>query len=179
MIPYPRITKGIGTYGSPQVFWWGEDADLIIGKYCSVSDGVSIFLGGEHRTDWVSTYPFSALMPEFSHIQGHPKTKGDVNIHNDVWIGYGATIMSGSTICSGSIIGAHAVINGYVGPYEIWAGNPARMIKQRFPGGDIVDKLLHIAWWDWSTDKIKKYIPLLLSSDIESFILAAKNEKDY
>lgn len=176
MIHYDRLRMGEGSYGSPRIFWWGEKADVTIGKYCSISDNVTIFLGGEHRPDWVTTYPFNVICPEFRHIQGHPKTKGDVRIDNDVWIGYGATIMSGSTICSGAVIGAYAVVNGYVGPYQIWAGNPAKMGRPRFHG-DIVDKLLKIAWWDWPKEKIERFIPLMLSGDIERFIIEATNEE--
>jgi acetyltransferase-like isoleucine patch superfamily enzyme len=97
-----KYKKYIGefTYGVPQIFDWQEGARLIIGKFCSIADNVKIFLGGEHRTDWITTFPFSAkefndLFPEAKKIKGHPKTKGDVIIGNDVWIGYDAIILSG------------------------------------------------------------------------------------
>jgi len=96
------------TYGVPAVWRWGEPATLIIGKFCSLSTEIVIFLGGNHRPDFVTTYPFSSVAnwPEAAMIEGHPATKGDVRIGNDVWIGMGAWIMSGVTIGDGAVIGA-------------------------------------------------------------------------
>lgn len=58
------------SYGVPTVRWWGEKASLKIGRFCSISDGVEIFLGGNHRSDWITTYPFSAIAhwPEAENI---------------------------------------------------------------------------------------------------------------
>ena len=89
-----RYHIGDHTYGKPRVISWNEGTSLKICKYCSISTHVVIFLGSEHRMDWVSTYPFSVLWKEARSITGHPTTKGDVIIGNDVWIGYGVTILS-------------------------------------------------------------------------------------
>ena len=56
-----RYRIGDHTYGKPRVVSWGEGTSLKIGKYCSISTHVTIFLGSEHRTEWVSTYPFPFL----------------------------------------------------------------------------------------------------------------------
>ena len=74
------------TYGNPSILHWGEGAKLKIGKFCSIANDVQIFLGGNHRIDWITTYPFSVLnsWPEAKDIKGHPCTKGDVWIGNDV-----------------------------------------------------------------------------------------------
>ncbi len=55
-----------------------------------------------------------------------------VVIGADVWIGYGAIIMSGVTIGRGAIIGAGSVVLSDVRPYSIVLGNPARMVGRRF-----------------------------------------------
>src|SRR6185503_3838890 len=103
---FPGQKIGPFSYGEMIVFRYGDsDANLEIGNYCSFAADVKIFLGGEHRTDWVSTYPFNALHPEFSHIEGHPRSKGDVRIGNDVWLGRGAVVLSGVTIGDGAAIG--------------------------------------------------------------------------
>ena len=169
MIPYDKPFMGRGSYGNPQICWWGEDAKVEVGKFCSIADNVKIFIGGEHNTRWVTTYPFNVLMPEFNYIKGHPLTKGDVIIENDVWIGYGATILSGTHICSGAVIGANAVVRGHIHPYSIWAGNPAKQVGFRFHQGE-VEKLLKIAWWDWSDEQLKEAIPYLLSYKTSEFI---------
>lgn len=161
-----RDSIGDFTYGCPTILDWHEGASLTIGKFCSIADNVTIFLGGEHRTDWITTYPFSALVEEWpaaSHIQGHPKTKGDVIIGNDVWIGRDAVIMSGVSIGDGAVNGARAVVIKHVDPYSIVAGNPARHIKNRF-SDDVIKKLLELKWWNWSEAQIVKKLPMLLSA---------------
>lgn len=160
---------GAYTYGTPKIYRWDDRTRLSIGKHCSIAKDVSILLGGEHRTDWVSTYPFNRFFPEAEGIAGHPHSKGDVIIGNDVWIGMGATILSGVTIGDGAVIAAHSLVSKDVPPYAIAGGNPARIIRSRFPE-EVVRKLLAIAWWDWPIDKIKEGVPLLMRDDIEAFI---------
>lgn len=158
------------TYGVPQVFWWGEPVKLKIGRYCSIAKGVQIYLGGNHRTDWITTYPFSGrslvgLFPEAANIKGHPASRGDIVIGNDVWIGSDAIILSGVRIGDGAVIGAGSVVTGDVAPYEIVGGNPARRLSLRFDD-DTIDTLLAIRWWDWDEATVRQNIPLLMSADI-------------
>lgn len=49
------------SYGVPTIWWWNEPATLVIGNFCSFANGIEIFLGGNHRVDWVTTYPFSKI----------------------------------------------------------------------------------------------------------------------
>lgn len=142
---------------------------LYIGNFCSISKNLTVFLGGNHRTDWVTTFPFNVLWDSAKHIKGHPSTKGDVIIKNDVWIGENVTILSGITIENGAVIGANSVVARNVEPYSIVAGNPIKLINKRFSYKQI-DNLLKIQWWNWDDDKIKKFIPLLLNDDIDEFI---------
>ncbi|MEO6258905.1 MAG: acyltransferase, partial [Thermoanaerobaculia bacterium] len=57
--------------------------------------------------------------------------KTGVTIGDDVWIGAGAIILPGVAIASGAVIAAGSVVTHAVGPFEIWAGNPARQISSR------------------------------------------------
>ncbi len=163
-----RYQIGDFTYGKPQVYDWGEGANLIIGKFCSIASDVKIFIGGNHRTDWITTYPFPRMheWPEVLGIKGHPSTKGDVVIGDDVWIANGATILSGVKIGSGAVIAGQAVVTKDVEPYCIVAGNPAKFIKKRFDD-DSINKLLKIKWWDWPIEKIKQNVEILCSNDIK------------
>lgn len=174
---YPQYEFGKGTYsGKLKIYDWDEGATLKVGSYCSIADGVQIFLGGEHNTDWVTTYPFNSLWKAAGHFSGHPKTKGDVTIGSDVWIGREAIIMSGVKIGDGAVIGARSVVLKDVNPYAIAGGNPALEIKKRF-ADDIIEKLLKICWWDWETKRIEIAMPFMLNKDINSFIQAVDNNE--
>jgi len=157
------------TYGNPTILKGNNAGNLTIGKFCSISDQVVILLGRNHRKDWITTYPFPAFgadWPEAQEIKECENSKGNVIIGNDVWIGLGATILSGVKIGDGAVIGARAVVTKDVAPYAVVVGNPAREVKKRF-SDEIIDKLLDIKWWDWEDDKIRNYIDILCSPNIE------------
>ena len=80
---------GDHTYGLPRIMRWDDKTKLHIGKFCSIAEDVTIILGGNHRSDWVTTYPFNVInlfFPNAVGIEGHPATKGDITIGNDVLI---------------------------------------------------------------------------------------------
>ena len=172
---YPQYKIGRETYGIPKIHSWGEGASLEIGSFTSIAPGVQIFLGGEHRPDWVTTFPFNVLWEEATTFKGHPKTKGNVKIGNDVWIGAEAIIMSGVTVGDGAVIGARAVITKDIPPYSIAVGNPGAVVKSRFDKKTI-DDLLTIKWWNWSDAKIKQALPYLLNDEIDKFLIYAKKK---
>ncbi|QLI78046.1 CatB-related O-acetyltransferase [Bacillus pumilus] len=166
------------TYAGPdfQVLTWGEGTTLKVGKFCSIANEVKVFLGGEHRTDWITTYPFNQIFTDAAYIEGHPRSKGDVCIGHDVWIGYGATIMSGVHIGNGAVIGANSLITKDVPPYAIVAGNPQRLMKYRF-SFDIIEKLQLLEWWNLEFSIIQSVFHLLQSDDIEQCIHVIENIK--
>ena len=152
-----------------------ENAGLSIGKFCSIGKGCKVILGGNHRGDWISTFPFSALFPASPDIADYQVSKGDVAIGNDVWIGAGVTILSGVTIGDGAIIGAGSVVVKDVAPYTLVAGNPAEFKKRRFDS-ETIQQLLDLNWWEWPEDEIREIIPILMSGDIEK-LLSLKDGK--
>lgn len=174
MVERYKDEYGDHTYGRPTIMRSGRTR-LRMGKYCSIAPGVTILLGGNHRVDWVTTYPFSAVpgWPEAAGIRGHPKTNGDVVIGHDVWLSRGCCILSGVTVGHGAVIGAEALVTRNVEPYAIIGGNPGRVIKKRF-SEEIIAKLLEIAWWDWPEERIRRGLPHLLSERIEDFIAFAE-----
>lgn len=96
-------------------------------------------------------------------------SKGDIVIGNDVWIGHGVTILSGVKIGDGAVVGAGSVVVNDVEPYSIAGGVPARTLMWRFPERQRV-RLMGIRWWDWPETKIRKFMPLILSHDVDKFI---------
>jgi virginiamycin A acetyltransferase len=123
------IHVGEGTYGTINAFSWKSNDELLkIGNYCSIAQGVKFILGGEHKYDTLSTYPFKAKL--YKKIEAF--SKGPIVIGDFVWIGTNALILSGLNIGVGSIIAAGAVVTKDVPAYSIVGGNPAKIIKYRF-----------------------------------------------
>ena len=145
---------------------------LIIGKFCMIASDVKFIMNGaNHLTDSLSTYPFAIFGNGWENaMEGktYPK-KGDINIGNDVWIGYNATIMSGVTIGDGAIIAANSTVIKDVEPYSIVGGNPAKEIKKRFSKAVIL-KLLEFQWWNWDIEKITRNIQNLTGAEIEKIV---------
>lgn len=164
---YRKHSIGRYTYGSPKLIDHGEK--LTIGRYCSIASGVTIILGGNHRTDWISTYPFNIIHEEFSHIKGHPASKGEIMIGNDVWIGANCLILSGVKIGHGAVIAAGSVIVNDVPSFAIVGGIPAKLIRMRFEE-KVIEALLEIGWWNYEFEEIKTVIPLLQSNRVKEFI---------
>ena len=150
-----------------KIYNWNKEDRLVIGSFNSIALA-EFLLGGNHRIDWITTFPFGHIFLEqfprgsIHGINGHPVSKGDIVIMNDVWIGYGCTVLSGVTIGSGSVIAARSVVTKDVPPYSIVGGNPARVLKYRF-NPEMIDLLLKIAWWDEDDSIINSIVPMLQS----------------
>jgi len=164
-----NFSFGAYTYGEPNITY-PSGAHLRVGKFCSLAPTTNIFLGGNHRPDWVSSYPFPNFREHFPHAYGNmPVSKGDVVIGNDVWIGNFSYILSGVTIGDGAVVGACAVVAKDVPPYAVVVGNPGRVVKYRFPPEQI-EALLRIRWWDWEKEKIDSEMEYICSPDVAEFI---------
>jgi virginiamycin A acetyltransferase len=155
-----RIEIGDFTYGCPLIMTWGENTKLRIGKFCSIGANVQIYMGGNHHTDRLTTYPFDVLLDGET-----TPSKGDVIIGNDVWIGQNAVILPGLHIGDGAIIGANAVVGSNVEPYTIVVGNPAQFIRNRFDE-ELTALLLQWKWWDKPVEEINSLIPILTNPDL-------------
>ncbi|MGB5927937.1 MAG: CatB-related O-acetyltransferase [Cyclobacteriaceae bacterium] len=142
---------------------------LIIGKFCMIASDVTFIMNGaNHLSDALSTYPFARFGEDWAHaMEGREyPSKGDTTIGNDVWIGYGATVMPGVTIGDGAIIATKAVVTKDVAPYAVVGGNPAKEIRKRFSDEEI-SQLLSIRWWDWPIEKITANVQHLAGNDLE------------
>lgn len=145
---------------------------LIIGKFCMIASGVTFIMNGaNHLTNAVSTYPFAIFGGDWAKAMEGKQypTKGDTIIGNDVWIGYNATIMAGVQVGDGAIIASNATVIKDVPSYAIVGGNPATVIKKRFPDEQIA-ALLKLQWWNWPIEKITTHVQKLTGNDIAALL---------
>jgi acetyltransferase-like isoleucine patch superfamily enzyme len=167
------IEFGEHSYVPPQLLQFGPEKSekgLRVGRYSSLNTGTRVLLGGNHRSDWVSTHPFRIRygLPG-AYEDGQPYSNGPVTIGNDVWVGYDVTIMSGVTIGDGAVVAAGAVVTKDVEPYAIVGGNPAKLIRRRFDE-ETTAALLRIRWWDWPHEKVLAHVDQLSSADLAGFV---------
>jgi acetyltransferase-like isoleucine patch superfamily enzyme len=162
---------GEHSYGDPRVIVYpGDDGGIEIGRYCSIADGVELFLGGNHRLDWVTTFPLRAVFGLPGALEdGHPASNGRISIGNDVWVGNDVCVLSGVRIGDGAAIGAGAVVAAEVRPYAVVVGNPAREVRRRF-NDETVARLRRIAWWEWPDELVLERVEDLCDPDVESFV---------
>ena len=180
----PRMIWGEGwhwgsvgehTYGQPRIGPY-PGATLTIGRYCSIAEDVTFILGN-HRIDCASSYPFRSGAGWPSQRVGgcwDETVRADIEVGNDVWLGYGVTVLAGTRIGNGAVIAAKAVARGNIPPYSIHGGNPIRHIRNRFEDS-VIARLQAIAWWDWPDWKVDRMSHLLLDPDIHRFLDAAED----
>lgn len=100
-----------------------------IGDFALIGMGVQIVGRNDHATDEVGVPVVLSTWV----ADRDPTPKDRVSIGRDVWIGGSSVVMSGVSIGEGSIIGAGSVVTKDVPPFSIAAGNPARVVRSRFP----------------------------------------------
>lgn len=67
-----NVLVGDYTYGDFKVYSWDNNTNSNIGKFCSIENGVKFLLGGEHRTEFITTYPFNAILEHFNILKVIP-----------------------------------------------------------------------------------------------------------
>ena len=174
-----QVTVGQYSYGPLKVLSDTGDARLVIGSFCSIAENVVFLLGLDHKTTSISTYPFRKLLVNSDYCDAI--SKGNIVIDDDVWLGYGATIMSGVHIGQGAEVAAGAVVTKDVPPYAIVGGVPAKVIRYRFEP-EIVEELLKIDYSRLTDEMIKEHIDELYTdlTCVEQFKwFPRKNEKKF
>lgn len=151
--------------------------DTEIGKFCSIAPGCNIG-GTSHPIEWVSS---SSVFHKWDNILKKNFSRHEyeifkrTKIENDVWIATNVIIKAGVIIENGAVIGAGSVITKNIGPYEVWAGNPARLIKKRFSDEKIIE-LEKLKWWDLPEKEIKKLASNF--NDVDKVLAIAKERSE-
>jgi acetyltransferase-like isoleucine patch superfamily enzyme len=142
-----RLHVGLGSVlWAPRSLRVGDD--VYIGKGCTIecdgSIGNNVLIANRVGIVGRDDHDMHAVgvpirrAPWVGH-EGGPRNE-PVAIDDDVWVGYGAIVLSGVTVGRGAVVAAGAVVTRDVAPYAIVAGNPARVLGSRF---DPEDRAVH------------------------------------
>jgi acetyltransferase-like isoleucine patch superfamily enzyme len=169
-----KVVVGNNSYGALEVYSWLNNNDkLYIGSYVSISSDVKFIIDGNHNTSYLTTFPFEAIL--FDEItDSNVVGKGSISIGDDVWIGMNSMILSGVNVGQGAVIGAGSVVAKDIPPYAIVAGNPAKIVKYRFPQG-IVEKLIKLDFKKIDKDFVKNNLSLFYR-DVDNNLLKTIEE---
>ena len=138
-----------------------------VGKFCSIGHGTYIGLW-EHNMA-VSTHSFYLYESSGNLVKGYKdydKCALSTYLGNDVWVGANSVILKGRSIGDGAIVGAGSVVTRDVPPYAIAVGNPAKIVKYRFPPDDIAF-LLRLQWWDAPREILQEMVERQLFNAME------------
>lgn len=137
----------IGLYSHGGCFTpYAFDKHTRIGRYCSIAQGVR-GMNRNHPMDFKSTHAFF-FNPNLGYCAEDRNAHTPLDVGNDVWIGAQALIMPHvRKIGDGAVVAAGAVVNKDVPPYAVVVGNPARVVRFRFPK-EIIEQLLASRWWE-------------------------------
>lgn len=153
-----KISVGRESYGVINVeFYRNKEERLNIGAYCSFAAGTTFICGGNHNYRKISTYPFWS---KFFCGDSEALSNGPIIVDDDVWIGYGAIIMSGVHIGQGAVVGAGALVTKDVEPYAVVVGVPAKVVRYRF-SQDMISELMKIDYSKLSREQIQDNIDYL------------------
>lgn len=149
-----RIDVGLYSYGCFDR--WRMPGPLVIGRYCSIASSVRT-APGNHPFDAITTHP-ALYASGFGVVEEDVHYPDPQVIEDDVWIGHNAIILpSCRRIGRGSIIGAGSIVTRDVPPYTIVAGNPARVLRERF-APDLQAALEQSRWWEMDLASLRAWI---------------------
>jgi phosphonate metabolism protein (transferase hexapeptide repeat family) len=145
-----------------------------IGKFCSIA-AQSRLNPGNHPLWRPALHHFSYRSRSYGlgddDDAGFFQWRRDAKVvlGHDVWIGHGTVVLPGVTIGVGAAVGAGAVVSKDVPPFAVAVGVPAKVIRFRFEEG-VRERLLRLAWWDWTREQLRAALPDFRDLAIEAFL---------
>ena len=166
------VSVGVKSYFGGRIEWGyrGGVQEVRIGNYTSFGQHVVLEVGLNNQHDYrrITTYDPGCMdfdAEDWCSSLGYKSYAGGVHVGSDVWIGRGSFLKAAGdsgilTIGDGAVIAADSVVVKDVPPYAIVGGNPAQIIKYRFPP-EMIESLLHLRWWDWPLEKIHEHLDVM------------------
>lgn len=151
-----RVHHGveIGMYthgGCFRPFAFGQKTT--IGRYSSIAS-TAFAATDNHPMHYKSTHGF--FFNPALHVVEADWAYSPLSIGNDAWLGHNSIIMPGvNRVGDGAVVAAGAVVNKDVPPYAVVVGNPARVVRFRFPPAT-VEALLAEKWWEKDLAEIRQ-----------------------
>jgi acetyltransferase-like isoleucine patch superfamily enzyme len=143
------ISIGSYSYGScfdAENFALGAKLGVKIGSYVSIGPGVRVF-SRNHPVDRLSTHPFF-YNEALGFVAQDTIEATALEIGHDAWVGAGVMVLRGcSRIGIGAVVGAGSIVTKDIPDFAIAVGNPARVIRARFPP-ELSEAILASRWWD-------------------------------
>lgn len=151
----------IGDYSYGDCFVPGSfPRGVTIGRYASIGPGVRAFLRN-HPIDRLSMNPIF-YNKWLGYVTTDTINASTLEIGHDAWVGAGTLILRGcSKIGIGAVIGAGSVVTKDIPDFAIAVGNPARVIRMRFPE-EQCQRIRESRWWELSAKETTKYMPQMI-----------------
>jgi virginiamycin A acetyltransferase len=133
-----------------------------IGSFCSIASNFSCVTHAVAVVDRPCAYPLFEVLgvactsgSELPNVDAPAAlSERPITIGNDVWVGDSVSVVGGTSIADGCVIGSKSVVRGETVPYGVYVGNPARLIRLRFPE-PVIEQLLALRWWEWPVEKLR------------------------
>jgi hypothetical protein len=105
----------------------------------------------------VTTFPIRERFGLPPADDGFPSSRGDISVADDVWIGFGVTVLSGVRIGHGAVVAAGALVTRDVPPFAVVGGTPARVLSYRCSDA-VGEAIVRSRWWEWPDDEIRRRV---------------------
>ena len=149
-------------------------ANAEVGKFSNIASCVRIG-ATDHPMDKASLHHFHYRSADYFDDAEHDTAWFDhrrsrrATIGHDTWLGHGAQVRPQVTIGHGAVVAGGAIVTRDVPPYMIVAGIPAVPLRARY-SRDIADRMMALAWWDWSHERLRQTLDDFRALPAEAFL---------